>query len=151
MTDYATITAYDSTTGLPKTGLSPTFESYFNATTLVAGTAPTIAEVDAANLPGVYRYFDTTSVIKECFDKLGPHIAACHLKDITLADELTVHLSECMVGEGGFDIATYLLEIQKLPHQPPVLLEHMKTKEEFDHARDYILGLAQQIGMDFGG
>jgi len=32
-----------------------------------------------------------------------------------------------------------------------VLLEHMKTKEEFDHARDYVLGLAQQIGVDFEG
>ena len=100
---------------------------------------------------GVYRYFDTTSVIEECFEKLGPHIVACHLKDITLSDELTVHLSECMVGEGDFDIATYLLEVQKLPHQPPVLLEHLKTKEEFDHARTYVLGLAQQIGVDFGG
>ena len=107
--------------------------------------------LDVVNvINGVYRYFDTTSVIEECFEKLGPHIASCHLKDITLSDELTVHLNECMVGEGDFDIATYLLEVQKLPHQPPVLLEHLKTKEEFDHARTYVLGLAQQIGVDFG-
>ncbi len=108
--------------------------------------------LDVVNvINGVYRYFDTTSVIEECFEKLGPHIVGCHLKDIKLSDELTVHLSECMVGEGGFDIATYLLEVQKLPHQPPMLLEHMKTKEEYDQARGYVLGLAKQIGVDFGG
>ena len=108
--------------------------------------------LDVVNvINGVYRYFDTTSVIEECFEKLGPHIASCHLKDIKLSDELTVHLSECMVGEGDFDIATYLLEVQKLPHQPPLLLEHLKTKEEFDQARTYVLGLAKQIGVDFEG
>ena len=37
------------------------------------------------------------------------------------------------------------------PRQPPVLLEHLKTKEEFDHARTYVLGLAKQIGVDFEG
>ncbi|HUU54169.1 MAG TPA: sugar phosphate isomerase/epimerase [Armatimonadota bacterium] len=108
--------------------------------------------LDVVNIiNGVYRYFDTTSVIKECFEKLGPHIASCHLKDIKLSDELTVHLDECMVGEGDFDIATYLLEVQKLPHQPPVLLEHLETEEEYDQARAYVFGLAKQIGVDFGG
>jgi sugar phosphate isomerase/epimerase len=93
------------------------------------------------------RYYDTTSVIRDCFAKLGPHIVCCHLKDIKLQDGLTVHLDEVMVGTGGFDIKTYLLEAEKLTHQPPVLLEHLQTKEEFDQAREYVVGVAGKVGV----
>jgi len=94
------------------------------------------------------RYFDTTSVIRDCFAKLGPHIVGCHLKDVKLQDGLTTHLDEVMVGEGGLDIATYLLEAEKLPQQPPVLLEHLTTKEEFDQAREYVVKLAREVGVN---
>jgi sugar phosphate isomerase/epimerase len=93
------------------------------------------------------RYFGSTALIQECFEKLGPRIASCHLKDIRLDDRLTVHLDEAMVGEGGFDIATYLRQVSLLPHDPPVLLEHLKTAEEFDGARTYVLALAREIGV----
>jgi len=52
---------------------------------------------------------------------------------------------------GAFDIRTYLLEVQKLGHQPPVLLEHLRTAEEYDQAREYVLGVAREIGVDFEG
>lgn len=107
--------------------------------------------MDAVNIiNGVDRYFDTTSVIEECFEKLGPKVVSCHLKDIRLGEDLTVHLDEVMVGQGAFDIRTYLLEVQKLAHQPPVLLEHLRTAEEYDQAREYVLGVAREIGVDFG-
>jgi len=93
------------------------------------------------------RYYQSTALIEECFEKLGPHIVSCHLKDIRLDERLTVHLDEAMVGEGGFDIATYLREVEKLPHQPPVLLEHLRSAEEYDEARRYIAGLAEQLGV----
>ncbi|MCJ7750868.1 MAG: sugar phosphate isomerase/epimerase, partial [Armatimonadetes bacterium] len=63
--------------------------------------------LDVVNIiNGVYRYFDTTAVIEECFEKLGPHVLACDLKDVKLRDGLTVHLDEVMVGEGNLDIRT---------------------------------------------
>ncbi len=93
------------------------------------------------------RYFDTTSIIRECFAKLGPHILACHLKDIRLQGELTTHLDEVLVGEGGFDIATYLREADKLPQQPPMLLEHLQTAEQYEQARQYVVKLAAKIGV----
>jgi sugar phosphate isomerase/epimerase len=106
--------------------------------------------LDAVNIiNSPRRYFDTTSVIRECFAKLGPHIVCCHLKDIKLQDGLTVHLEEVMVGQGGFDIRSYLREVQKLPHQPPVLLEHLQTAEQFAQARRYVMELAREIGVDF--
>lgn len=92
-------------------------------------------------------YFDTTTIIRECFAKLGPHILACHLKDIRLQGALTTHLDEVLVGEGGFDIATYLQEADRLPQEPPMLLEHLQTPEEYEQARQYVVELAGRIGV----
>jgi sugar phosphate isomerase/epimerase len=94
------------------------------------------------------RYYHNTALIRECFEKLGPHIVCCHLKDIRLQDRLTVHLDEELVGEGNLDIRSYLSEVARLPHQPPVLLEHLKSAEQFDRAREYVVGLAGEIGVD---
>jgi len=95
------------------------------------------------------RYYGSADLITECFQKLGPHIVSCHLKDIRLDDRLTVHLDEVIVGKGGFDIPTYLQEAAKLPHEPPVLLEHLRTPEEYDQARSYIIQLAERAGVPF--
>ncbi len=93
------------------------------------------------------RYYDSTALIEECFQKLGPHIVSCHLKDIRLDERLTVHLDEVMVGKGGVDIATYLREVEKLPHQPPVLLEHLRSAEEYEQARRYVVTMARETGV----
>jgi sugar phosphate isomerase/epimerase len=107
--------------------------------------------LDVVNIiNGVDRYFGNTAVIQECLEKLGPQIVSCHLKDIRLGDELTVHLSEVILGEGGFDIPAYLRGIAQLPHDPPVLLEHLETEEEYDRARRYAMKVAADAGIDLG-
>jgi sugar phosphate isomerase/epimerase len=93
------------------------------------------------------RYYDSTGLVQECVQKLGPHVASCHLKDIRLQDGLTVHLDEVIVGTGGFDVRTFLREISRLPQDPPVMLEHLGTAEEFDQARECVVALAQEIGI----
>jgi len=123
-------------------------DSYLDLMTAVARPAFGV-HLDIVNIVNSpRRYFDTTSLIRECFAKLGPHVVCCHLKDIRLQDGLTVHLEEVMVGQGGFDIRTYLREVERLPHQPPVLLEHLGTREEYEQARRYVVGLAREIGVD---
>ncbi len=93
------------------------------------------------------RYYDTTALINQCFDELGPEIVSCHLKDIRLDDRLTVHLDEVLPGEGGFDIPTYLRRISALPQDPPVLLEHLGTAEEYDRARAHVMKAARAAGV----
>jgi sugar phosphate isomerase/epimerase len=93
------------------------------------------------------RYYDSTGLIQECVQKLGPHVGSCHLKDIRLQDGLTVHLDEVMLGQGGFDVRTYLREISRLPQDPPVMLEHLSNAEEYDRAREYVVALTQQMGI----
>lgn len=107
--------------------------------------------MDGVNLiNGTDRYVNITAVIKECFEKLGRHVVSCHLKDIDMdGSKLTVHLDEVLPGTGVFDIATYLSEIARLPQQPPVLLEHLKTAQEYDQARAHVMAVAKQVGIDF--
>lgn len=104
--------------------------------------------LDVVNIiSSVRRYYYNTDVIRECFEKLGEHIVCCHLKDITLRDQLTVHLDECLAGTGGLDIKTYLQEASQLPQDAPVLLEHLKTPEEYDQARRYVQGVMEEVGI----
>ncbi len=103
--------------------------------------------VNVINSP--YRYYDTRRVIEECFDKLGRYVVSCHLKDITAEDDITVRLREVLAGRGGFDLSTYLARVAELPQDPPVLLEHLETPEEYDQARSHVLSVGQRAGISF--
>lgn len=108
--------------------------------------------MDAVNfINSVEACFNSTALIEDCFAKLGPYITSCHLKDIKLQeDSATARFVEVLPGAGWFDLATYLKEIERLPHQPPVMIEHLKTKEEYDQAREYVLTLGRRLGIEFG-
>jgi sugar phosphate isomerase/epimerase len=79
------------------------------------------------------RYYQNGAFIKECFDKLGPFIKNCHAKDILLHDTLTVHLEEVLLGTGGLNYKVFLTELSKL-NNVPLMLEHLKTSEDYDQA-----------------
>ncbi len=93
------------------------------------------------------RYFRSGDLIRECFEKLGPHVKSCHAKDILLADKLTVHLDEVRPGLGGLDIAAYLRELDKLDADVPLMVEHLPTAEEYDLAVAHIRGVADETGV----
>ena len=94
------------------------------------------------------RYYNTGSFIKECFDKLGPYIKNCHAKDILLSTNLTVHLDEVLLGTGGLDYKVFLYELSKLKNVP-LMLEHLKTKEEYTQAAKNLRSVAKSIGINF--
>ena len=101
--------------------------------------------VNIVNSPA--RYFRSGELIRECFEKLGPHVKSCHAKDILLADKLTTHLDEVRPGLGGLDIATYLRELDKLDADVPLMVEHLPTAEEYDLAVAHIRGVADETGV----
>jgi len=101
--------------------------------------------VNLINSPG--RYFDTATVLRECFAKLGPRIRSCHAKDILLRDHLTVHLDEVCPGDGGLDYGVFLTELDKLHPNTPLMIEHMKTPEEYARAAGHIRDMARQVGV----
>ena len=107
------------------------------------------AHIDPVNLVMTPRtYFDTGRLIRECFDKLGPWIVSCHAKDITLHQEAALHLDEVQIGEGNLDYRTYLTELDRLPRDVPLMLEHLDGPA-YAIGRDRILAVGDEIGIAF--
>lgn len=104
------------------------------------------AHLDPVNLVMTPRvYFDTGRLIRECFDKLGPHIVSCHAKDIVLRHQGALHLDEVMIGDGGLDYPAYLQALQRLGSDVPLMLEHLEGAE-YAVARDRLITIGRQAG-----
>jgi sugar phosphate isomerase/epimerase len=93
------------------------------------------------------RFFNNGELIKEFCKELGPHIKSCHAKDIALADNLTVHLDEAVPGTGSLDYAAYLCAVEEISPDMPVMLEHIKTPEDYKQAAEYVRGVADKEGI----
>lgn len=95
------------------------------------------------------RFYDTGAVIRDCFARLGRWITSCHAKDLQWVPEYNVHFLEVVPGRGKVDYRAYLTELSKLPSDPPLMLEHLKTAAEYDEGRAYIQKIAAETGLSF--
>jgi sugar phosphate isomerase/epimerase len=95
------------------------------------------------------RFYENSEFIGECFSKLGPWIRSCHAKDLQWVVELNVHFLEVVPGRGQIDYRRYLTELSKLPSDTPLMMEHLKTPEEYDEAAHYIRGVGTRSGLNF--
>jgi sugar phosphate isomerase/epimerase len=83
----------------------------------------------------LYRNSD---MIRDAFKRLGPWIKSCHAKDVTILENTDLpHLNEIRPGLGLLDYRTFLTELRKLD-EIPLMLEHLKTAEEYTAAANYI-------------
>jgi sugar phosphate isomerase/epimerase len=96
------------------------------------------------------RMYNNSAVIDECFRKLGQWIVSCHAKDLTWEDYVQVSLREVIPGRGQIDYKAYLRGLSGLPVDAPLMLEHLKTSEEYDEGRHYIQKVASEMGLSFG-
>lgn len=98
------------------------------------------AHIDMANIiNSPARYYNNTALINETFRKLGRWIVSAHAKDIYGKDG---HFAETMPGRGQLDYGAYLRNITALPQEVPLLLEHLRTAEEYDEARQFVMAKA---------
>ncbi len=95
------------------------------------------------------RYYHNSEVIAECIHKLGQWIVSCHAKDLAMQNESNIHLMEVVPGRGQVDYRTYLTELSKLAAGVPLMLEHLKTAEEYVEGAKYIRQVGQEIGVGF--
>lgn len=101
------------------------------------------AHIDIANIiNSPDRYYNNTALINETFRKLGRWIVSVHAKDIVGKDG---HFVEVMPGSGGMDYTAYLRNITALPQEVPLLLEHLRTAEEYDKARQFVIAKAREV------
>lgn len=107
------------------------------------------AHVDLVNVTCSPRlYFENAAMTRNCFQLLGKHVKSVHAKDIALANELTVHLSEVRAGLGGFDYRALLASVLQYCPEAPVMLEHLKTEEDYGLAAEYVRGVAATMNIE---
>jgi sugar phosphate isomerase/epimerase len=95
------------------------------------------------------KFYDNSALLNECFDKLGRWIVSCHAKDLTWDVEMNIHFREVAPGLGSLDYATYLDRLSRLPQNPPLMLEHLSTAQQYDGARQHIFEVGRKAGLSF--
>ena len=93
-------------------------------------------------------FYDSGALLKECFDKLGPHILSCHTKDVITVDRYPYHLIETYTGNGKLDHDVYLAEMAKLDADATLMIEHL-TAEQLPKARDFLFERAEAMDLAF--
>ena len=94
--------------------------------------------------------YNTADRIRECFRKLGPWVLSCHAKDLApVYDGYNVHFTETIPGRGYVDYKAYLTELAKMPVETPLILEHLKSAEQYEEAKKHILKVGAEAGVTF--
>lgn len=95
------------------------------------------------------RFYNNAALIEECFRKLGRWIVSCHAKDLDWIPEMNVHFVEVIPGRGQIDYRPYLKGLAALETPAPLMLEHLKTAEEYTEGANHIRGVAKGLGLQF--
>jgi sugar phosphate isomerase/epimerase len=119
-----------------------------------------VALIEAVDRPGLavhldpvnlitspQQYWNSGTLIDECFDKLGQWIASAHAKDIIWRPERGFHLAEGIPGTGTLDFRTYISRLKQVSRDVPLMLEHMSTPEEYQQGYDYICSIEADLGV----
>jgi sugar phosphate isomerase/epimerase len=92
-------------------------------------------------------YFRNGDLIRYSFKVLGPYIRSCHGKDIILREDNYIpQLDELQPGLGKLDYRVFLTELVKLK-DIPLMMEHLKTEEEYFAAADYIRSVGKTLNI----
>jgi sugar phosphate isomerase/epimerase len=78
------------------------------------------------DLPTAYN---TTAMINELFDELGPYIASAHVKDVYVEDRHVVHISETIPGQGIFDFDTFFRRFEETLPDGYAFIEHLPESQ----------------------
>ena len=95
------------------------------------------------------RFYNNAAFISECVRKLGKWVRSCHAKDLEWIPAPNLHFVEVIPGRGSVDYKTYLRELARLPLQPPLMLEHLRTAEQYKEGADYIRRIGAEAGVSF--
>jgi len=95
------------------------------------------------------RFYQNSAYTRECFQKLGPQIVSCHGKDLQWIPEMNIHFLEVIPGRGQIDYRAYLQGLAQLSFAAPLMLEHLKTAEEYEEGKQYILRIGRESGIAF--
>ena len=63
-------------------------------------------------------------------------------------DAISVQFEEVQPGQGFLDYKTFLNELSRLP-DVPLMLEHLKTQEQYAQATKHIRSVADSVSLSF--
>ena len=77
------------------------------------------------------RYFYNEEFVDECFEKLGPYVRSCHLKDVRMEPDYTLFFREVPMGQGGINIRHLMEAGEKQDPGMPFIIEHLDSEEAY--------------------
>lgn len=95
---------------------------------------------NAVNSPALF--YNNAALTDDLFQRLSRWIVSCHAKDLAWLPEMNVHYVEVIPGRGEIDYQAYLRAIHKYAPQAPLMLEHLKTDDEYLEGATYIRKMA---------
>ncbi|WP_028065748.1 sugar phosphate isomerase/epimerase family protein [Solirubrobacter soli] len=101
--------------------------------------------VNMINTPA--KLYDNAGFLRECFEKLGPHVRAVHAKDMDITSSLTLDMPERRPGTGIVDYRVFLELMQGLDPDTPFLVEHLPSDEEYVLAVAHVRAVADELGV----
>ncbi|MDC7222689.1 MAG: TIM barrel protein [Spirochaetales bacterium] len=84
------------------------------------------------------NFYGNGEFLRNSITRLKPYIKSCHAKDILIGTAFPIEIRECAPGLGSLDYQTYITEMNKINENMPLMLEHLKTDEEYRRAADYL-------------
>ena len=84
------------------------------------------------------RLGTSSPLVYDSAELLGCRIRSCHIKDVHLDSRYTLRLEECPPGRGEFPLRYYAEKMNAIDKDMPVILEHLKTDEEYPVYLEYL-------------
>lgn len=108
----------------------------------------TAVHLDFANMLHDPRtYYDHRAIFHDAVKQLGARIVSVHVKDLRLdTKSLNTQLCEVEPGYGEIDLGYILDELNTLPEDVTVMLEHLPDDQAYDRAAAYLRRLSAQRG-----
>lgn len=105
---------------------------------------------DPVNMMNLDRHYRSGEFIAECFDAFGDDIVHVHAKDTKLiAAEFTYKMSEAKIGTGQLDFAELLRQMSRKAEDLPLVVEHLRERDDYADAIAYIRRIAKAEGLEF--
>jgi sugar phosphate isomerase/epimerase len=95
------------------------------------------------------RFYGASELLRECYARLGPHVASVHVKDLAWDVEMAVHFREVRLGLGSIDHALLLAEHARHAPQATLMLEHLPGEADYELAHERLLAVAKTAGVAF--
>ena len=102
---------------------------------------------DPVNFIGTVKdVHDTRPILNQLFDLLGQDTVAGHAKDLTLLDNLVVHIEEVLLGTGTLNYELFLNRFQAFCPNCYLLVEHLPD-DKLPLARNALVEKALALGI----